>query len=105
MTDQELICAWMEPRPIPSKNGWRSSPWWKRKLRGARDYAHPRELDLDALWEVEERLTNEQWEKYLHEFARTQGYWPLRTLLHATPEQKIRALAQVLRPIVEASNA
>ena len=95
MTDNEVICAWME--------------------------LEPRQLTLDALWRVEERLRLDaegrkqklieclttddkavirRWVNYAlalnREFAIAGTYsW------HATPEQKIKALATVLRPIVQ----
>jgi hypothetical protein len=78
---------------------------------------YPRDLTLDALHEVEGRLKDEQWGKYERRFNNKRvinkrcercGADQLshhrassRALLHATPEQKIKALAAVLRPIVE----
>jgi hypothetical protein len=111
LSDAEVICSWMEPRPTSLRGWWRSSAgrWWIRRKRGT--VPHNRVNTLDALWEVQERLTSEQWRLYRREFRlaveREDGTFPLgervHDYLHATPKQKIEALAAVLRPIVEAS--
>jgi hypothetical protein len=113
-SDEEIICAWMEPRPTksPLRRDELSRHWWQWNRFDAA--WGPRYLTLDALWEVEERLTDEQRLDYReslvapHRDSGERGlplvmlYW---VLLHATPEQKIRALAQVLRSGVENPNA
>jgi hypothetical protein len=113
-SDEEIICAWMEPdyqatpfglheRCEKSKGGW-----WERGRNGMWYTVLGRCEDLELLgylWEVEERLTAEQWAQY---GAAMLGYsegaiirYPTavenKLLLHATPEQKITALAAVLR--------
>jgi hypothetical protein len=78
--------------------------WWKwyaGTRHGDGVLRHlPRDLTLDALWEVEERLLQEFWHqglahKYQNAMPADHYSW------HATPEQKIKALAAVLRPLVE----
>jgi hypothetical protein len=127
MTDQEVICAWMEPKP--DKGPFDFRPWsdgtpggWWEAVPEARFCSPvnewlPRTLTLDALWEVEERLVSEalefESEKSSEQFCRMRLHDYQRQLIkttnwqqwHATAEQKIKVLAQVLRPIVEASNA
>lgn len=92
MTDEEIICTFMEPL----RDKWALPKWWhwaggKRKLR---------DLGLDALREVQARLTDEQWATYESQFN-SASTW--RQLLHASTEQKIKALAAVLRPSMEAA--
>ncbi len=121
MTPEEVICEFMEPArdleakpfdadmvenilnaqcmgtPSHSPGGW----WvyycdYQQQEKVAQSC---RELDLDALHEVEARLTEEQWRHY------TVAFWKLypdscntKGTLHATAEQKIAALGKILRP-------
>jgi hypothetical protein len=91
MTNVEIICTFMEPH-------------WKTRM----PYAYPFNpavmptLDLDALHEVEARLTYAQWDGYGAAMASLVGR-TAPNLLHASAEQKIKALAAVLRPVVEAA--
>lgn len=120
MTDQEVICAWMEPKPplpnywsggYPSPKGW----WYNVPISGGRmDWipwrnGRPMACDLNALWEVEERLTDMRWLLYYTELAEATKSLGLPheewRCAHATPEQKIKALAAVLRPLVETAAA
>jgi hypothetical protein len=104
VSNEEIICTWMEPKPTMSEamaEGW-AFRWW------GRDRKPCRQLDLDALREVQERLTDEQWADYedgiLNQWSATADRYRESTAkfcLHATPEQKIAALGSVLRPIVE----
>jgi hypothetical protein len=101
LSDQEVICAFMEPRPEPNTHGGthRSARgWWF--WSGTWE---PRTLTLDALWEVEEKLKQRP-------RGQRAAYYEHQGLLseatdgeswHATPAQKIAALASVLRPLVE----
>lgn len=95
-TDMEVICAFMEKRPGPNEHGgtgWSGGRWWY----WSRSWM-PRELTLDAIHEVEERLSGEQRLVYLLEISRNgtpeTGYW---RRIHATAATKIKALAAVLR--------
>jgi len=112
LSDAEVICTWMEPKPkFPdvfgdvriSAGGW----WkWRSPRAGARwpGKTGPNESkvdSLDALHEVEARLTDEQWQKYAGLMMDPAGIKHTHFLLHATAEQKISALAAVLRPEME----
>lgn len=102
MTPEEIICTFMERRPdfIPEgqsghvpEHRW-AHRWWKwyvKTFDGVLRH-EPRDLDLDALRDVQEHLTDEQWEEYEDEIWHT----GIKRLLHATPKQKIKALASVL---------
>lgn len=107
MTDEEVICGFMEPRPVcPPRRRWFESKsslagWWE--LIRDSNRCQPRPLTLDALYEVESQLTDEQQWDYCEAVrkqadTRQAGTWHY---LHATAEQKIKALAAVLRPLVE----
>lgn len=103
LSDQEVICGFMEPRPKWTAqiepHEWQYR-WWKWYTD--KNHRHlPIPLTLNECHAVEERLTDEQWREY---------EWQLicvpfdgvvnsmsRVYLHATAEQKIRALAAVLR--------
>ena len=107
MNDEEIICTFMEPKPPDTDRGERgTSPggWWKLRwsVLDQRFRAWPNDDktdSLDALWEVEERLTDEQWYRYTGNLPT--GRWWSKELAHATAAHKIKALASVLRPEVE----
>ena len=98
MTDEEVICEFMEPH---ESMNW---IWWK--INRDMTVIH-RELTLDALWEVEERLKQDytKWEQYvdlmmgrkLYHFRKILDYADITATIHATAAQKIKALATVLR--------
>lgn len=108
MTDAELICTWMMPKPT----SWFGSGRWWYKAQGTQpgeEYRWvPADLTLNDIWLVEERLKTEarnldnpnlhvRLNLYIDALAtRQDGLW------HSTPEQKICALAFVLRLQVEA---
>jgi hypothetical protein len=114
MTDVEVICAWMEP-DAPENGGtpnvdnlkkyspkgwwryWSLSCNWKRPIL----ISCERLLLLGFLHEVEEKLSEDQWEAYAYRMMDPAGIQHTRFLLHATAEQKIKALAEVLRSEVE----
>jgi hypothetical protein len=109
MTDQEVICAWMEPKPRLTKSGqfhanekrWANDLHWWDYRPTTSPYLFPCPLTLDALWEVEERLTDGQWRKYYDALCiscEPKLKFGMYDVIHATPEQKIKALAAVLRP-------
>lgn len=98
MNDACLICEWMEPRPNLRAGECAGLPgqWWKR--RGITNEVKPMPLTLDALWEVEERLTGAQVEAYLMALVGcTTDIAVIARAVHATAEQKIKALADVIR--------
>ena len=104
MTDAEVVAMWMERITKPPHN--RDSQWWKSTIvidaGGEPVYKWiPCKLTLDALHLVEERLTSgprSQWEKYLAILAEDDPRGcNVQRKVHATTEQKIKALATVLR--------
>jgi hypothetical protein len=118
MTNEEVICQFMEPKlsnhlangTVPSPKGWwmglsRFDPavspkiqkWWA-PIFGNCD----KRVWLGLLWEVEERLRIEYkkdaldlWWLYWERMEHIGFAW------HASAEQKIKALASVLGPIVK----
>jgi hypothetical protein len=125
MTDAEVICAFMEPiskwtnaakKQGIGPDGHRTWVWWE--WRPMTDpFIFPKRLTLDRLREVQERLTDAQWESYEEQMTGQQVFdemdgvyrspkfprgWSVeRFLLHASAEQKIAALAAVLRDASE----
>ncbi len=107
-TDEEVICAWMEPKPEANK-AYVVRSWWRSRTlltgsaagRGCFVIADiiPRTLTLDALHEVEARLTDEHWVSYLISLVpkSLSGWTELRDATYATAEQKVKALAAVIR--------
>lgn len=99
LSDAEVICGFMEPRLDP---GWRNMPvplpqWWYWENEIGPGFAewHPRMLTLDALRLVEEKLYTE-----LYGDRVDQKYRSINCQLwHLTAEQKIAALAEVIRGI------
>lgn len=112
LSDDEVICTFMEARPVDQPDrtleNWAKSEggWWQFKWshfwEGYR--AHPTDLTLDVIHEVEERLTPEQRAEYCKAMLqspfteRRKWSWEM---LHADAPARIKALASILRPIVE----
>lgn len=112
MTNEEIICGWMQPRPRDG-DAEDDGKWWRSHNTAICFGEHwitvPADLTLDRLHEVEARLTDEQWEGYIGILAgvpikralSTHDYYldhmDERELVHATAEQKIKALAEVIR--------
>ena len=106
LSDAEVLATFMEARCPPGFDPGTVSfgGWWytngQRKLE-------PWDIDsLDRLHIIEERLTDDQWRSYEVWFYGVIHYGGVfmslpRMFLHATAEQKITALAAVLRPLVE----
>jgi len=86
----------MEPRPLKPRGQFAFNEvrpkWWHW------DYGwRPISLDLDALHEVEERLTEKQWNRYITALIPIEtNEDELQLAVHASAEQKISALAYVL---------
>lgn len=111
LIDEEIICEWMERRPLDGM-GQRvetaNARWWDysyqilpRSSGVGKEFHwqwHPCNLTLDRLWEVEERLTDEQRLAYLLELSKggapELGYW---RIMHASANDKIAALSTILR--------
>lgn len=111
MTDEEILCTWMERRPAYTisatlTDGTDLPKWWEI---GSEWEWVPIKLTLIELWEIQDRLSDEQWEVYYHNLGKYSNgglVWntpdrQFRWALHATPTQKIAALAAVLRSEVE----
>lgn len=112
LTDHEIIATFMEPLPNTAPGfhtAWSTlkPTWWEKgpSSEGVMFWV-PIPLTLDALHEVEARLTVEQWSRYEPALGSPYAhksnpitYW--KALIHATAEEKIRALAAVLRAAVE----
>ena len=101
MSDAKVICGWMEPNPRSHTRSRDSSGGWWRLIGCERATGHwepTRYLTLDALHEVEARLTPVQQFIYLGNLLQGQDPpSPMWFTTHATAEQKIKALAQVIR--------
>jgi hypothetical protein len=112
LSDAAVICTFMEPKPKDRPGAFGANEYWWRwgwryvgpsipQQETPVEYCWlPRNLTLDALWEVEERLKAHPAYLWIHYAS---GQFPLDrwTCLHATPKQKIEALAKVLRLLVE----
>lgn len=103
MTDEEVICEFMEPKPVgeaPLSCTYRGDLLSDGGFWQADEYTtvwHRSELTLDRLHEVEARLTDEQARQY-HQLLNESPDWEIHNYLwHAKAEQKIAALAAVLR--------
>lgn len=102
MSDAEIICAFCEPKPTDTlPDTVRGTKWWRLSLKGYLARWIPKYLGLDALHEVEARLTDEQWDRYASLMMDPAGIRHTRFLLHATAGEKIKALAAVLRAEVK----
>lgn len=102
LTDAEVICGWMEPKPVRIwPQDIPDGHWWSALWSTGTGWSWiPATLDLDALHEVEARLSEDEWWIYLGELhVATKGVaaYAYRHLIHATAAQKIAALAAVLR--------
>src|SRR6185369_9847696 len=102
MSDEEVICTWM---------GWFTGDWTGGGGLGEPARWTPTLLDLDALHEVEARLAVEQWDEYAiamldKGIVRNAGVGNrfAYRMLHASAADKIKALAAVLRTVVEAAH-
>jgi len=107
LSDAEVICMWMEPRPKDgsgSKVATPESRWWvysyEVRVHIFHWKWHPNTLDLDALHEVEAKLSDEQQWAYI-EALRGKYNMPTWHFVHASAEQKIKALAITLREEVK----
>lgn len=120
MSDEEVICDFVEPlATIDCAAGGKRSlaDWWRRETAWSDTLVWkpwvPARLTLDALWKVEDRLSEQQRRHYcvlifhavcteartsnLIEDTMTKNRWPM---IHASAAQKIKALAAVLRVAV-----
>ncbi len=111
MTDQEIICTFMA-RIYDGKPGYcvdTRTPWWEPDPNRQMELV-PVTLTLDKLHLVEARLNDDQWWFYQRalcpiEEGRPMMVSTLKACIHATAEQKSKALAAVLRSRVELAGA
>lgn len=120
MTDEEVIATFMDgpkpeatdvfdpqlpPLPI-SRNGWwllsSDVDWRTRPQKGV---VITCEMSLDVLWEVEEKIrlmSDELAEAYRYEVI-ADGLRKMSPfdLLHTSSEQRLKALVNIIRPMVE----
>lgn len=107
MTDAEIVATWMEPNPdllanlTQSKDGW----WWNSFGLTGDPWQPAEPLTLDRLREVEARLDASQCVDYDWRLAMlvvvATKTCPESYPWHASAEQKLAALAEVLRAEVE----
>lgn len=115
---RRVICEWMQEKPKDGHGPRVETPemvghWWyynystrpviATEPHGRREFVwtwHANEsLTLDDLHQVEERLSDKQWDRYdrlLGRISRS-GLTPHFGYIHASAEQKSIALAAVLR--------
>ena len=111
LSDEEIICGWMEKRPPDGKGDkvehayeprwWGCSYQVEPKPSGiGKEFHwqwHPITLTLDRLWEVEEKLPSElrldYWLELTHGGPPELGYW---RILHADTSTRISALTRIL---------
>ena len=99
MTDEELICAFMEEKPVtPSCNAL----WWyfEGELGPGFGAWHPIPLSLDFLHLVEDRLlSGKPWQSawLMYQELLAVGDVVCPCVWHASAAEKIKALAQVIR--------
>lgn len=113
LTDAEVICSFMEPPPKLKRNGqlpagvWHGSlKWWTHRAM-TNPFLFPRPLTLNECHEVEAQLSDEQWGAYYRALVvradqrdingRMLASMSNRDAVHASAEEKIRALAATLR--------
>ena len=100
MTDEELICEWMEPRPTKSiyeivrANEPYPGKWWIDRHPSSSEW-RPCNLTLDYLHEVEARLIREGHGKALSRAYAVRSDCQYDWFLDAT--QKINTLAAFIR--------
>jgi len=83
-----------------SKAGW----WQYLPLTGWEPFEG--KWSLDQMYEVEDRLNNEQWAQYEETLCKVgiDKWRSAREIVHFKPGQKVRALAAVLREHVKGAN-
>lgn len=104
--DTRIICEFMDRCPRSTTRSRDSDSGWWRLVGCVREDGEwiPNAIDLNRAHWVEERLTEEQWNRYINAFAtpidrrlRMFAWDRVSALLHATAADKIKALAAVLR--------
>ena len=110
LRDAETIAEWMAGGN-PNTHSHDDHAWWKPELHlkwwvpygGGTNYA-PQILTLDRLWLVEDRLTEAQMREYeARLWAATGQSMMTWSVIHATWQQKLTALARVIRETKESN--
>jgi len=99
LSDEEVICGFMEPKPEGSWMRDIQPTWWYFSTFDLPIGWHVVNLDLEQLHEVEARLKDAQWRTYIDLIVPVKGniYEECKAFIHASAAQKIKALAAVLR--------
>ena len=108
MSDAEVICTFCEPRPEgePTAHLMKTLKFWRVVFASSPTRWTTMPLTLDRLHEVEARLTDEQKDRYsfalsleVRSINGPSAFYrsELFPCFHADAEQKIKALAQVIR--------
>jgi hypothetical protein len=112
LTDAEVICGFMEERPVKHSGVGHDTPWWyaanhfidqdETETEYVPIFDACAEIEkLGRLREVEERLTELQWTHYKYCLTdtsiRRHGCGLTQFFIHASAEQKTQALAAVIR--------
>lgn len=101
MIDEEFLCGWMEPKPdrADSRSIAHFSPkgWWYWH-----NHWEPIAITLNEAFQIEAKLTDEQWSLYAHHLCAGYDFEDIglvlyRDWIHSTAAAKIKALAAVLR--------
>lgn len=104
----EIIAEWMEPSPASHTRSRDSERGWWRIVgvdkKNGTWIVNSYSFTLDRLYRVEDRLSDEQWDRYRAQFTQlavppppvTSGEY-FKLVAHATVEQKAIALAKVIQ--------
>jgi hypothetical protein len=84
---------------------------WRKSIRGGRTVWYVDEIryvtsphdfdplaDLNAIYKIEARLTDEQWDEYLHQLHHQGNCLTFRSIRHADARTCAYALARVFKP-------
>ncbi len=93
VSDAELICSWMQPKPSSDRNLYDMDGWWFFRNGSW----HPRILTLDLLRQVEQKLIDQnkghELDSLLCEWREYTGGW----IWHVDAIDRIKAVAHILR--------
>jgi hypothetical protein len=110
----EIVATFMEPKPLIIAGERHRFSWWVRNCENSGPKFIPNGVflsSLDSLREVEARLTDRQWERYVDLCCvrgqdrrslrrmvdqREFDYADARSLLNASAEEKLLALAKIV---------
>lgn len=113
LTNEEILATFMDPYPVHGKSDWWQ--FWQNTEEGTSGKL-PVALNLDRCRLIQDKLDTHQWEDYTEELTRvlyrgvqhlhdgkiiTTTAFIRRAFIHASAEQRVLALAEVVRPFVE----